>query len=78
MELKSESIKSQIRHGFIECQRTVLDILYCERARLQLELEEAIKHSDGVSVSKIIGRIELLRDLESKIFSLQACGLGEH
>lgn len=67
-----------MKYGFLECKRSVLDLLIKERSALKEALELVSKKEDGVTVSKIIGRIELLQILEKKIFALESFELSEH
>lgn len=64
--------------GFLQAKKSMLDILVLERKALELEFEKAIKHDDGVTANKIIGKLEALRDLERKVFALEFSSLHEH
>ena len=66
------------RTGFLQCKRTVLELLQSERKRIEAMVEEAMKKNDGVTVSKLIGKGELLQDLERKIFSLEVSLPSSH
>lgn len=70
--VKKVLCEKQIKLGFNECKKTVMDLLVREREQLEAEIDRTSKSGDGVTLSKLIGRIELLRTLESKIFSLES------
>lgn len=57
--------------GFAKCKESVIEILESERLLLRVCLKEAIETNDPSKLASVIAKIELLRTLEKKIFSLQ-------
>lgn len=76
MDSKTELPMTRV--GFVQCKRIVLELLINERQKIDAMVDEAVKRGDGVTASKLIGKGELLQDLERKIFSLEPLAPSSH